>query len=230
MKSNTKKIIKEQSNKELKINSKLGNSEDFSFGSRTQESFISDPKHLLFNLARYKFVSKIFSQYKNVLEIGCGDGFGSSLVAQTTGRLTATDLDILFINESQKKHPLKNKIIFKQVNLLKNYVDGNFDGAFCLDVLEHIPVSLEDVFITNIVKSLNPKGDLIVGMPSLESQKYASKISKQGHVNCKTGLDLKKTMEKYFSKIFMFSMNDEVLHTGFFPMSHYLLALCIEKK
>jgi len=67
-------------------------------------------------------------------------------------------------------------------------------------------------------------------MPSLESQRYASPQSKAGHVNCKSGPDLKKTMEEYFHSVFLFSMNDEVVHTGFYPMAQYLLALCAHPK
>ena len=64
-------------------------------------------------------------------------------------------------------------------------------------------------------------------MPSLESQKYASPASKEGHVNCQTKSQLKETLEKYFTAVFVFSMNDEVIHTGYAPMSHYLMAICV---
>ena len=67
-------------------------------------------------------------------------------------------------------------------------------------------------------------------MPSLESQKFASTQSKIGHVNCKSGKDLKGFFSKYFSNVFLFSMNDEVLHTGFEQMSHYLFVICTNKK
>jgi hypothetical protein len=67
-------------------------------------------------------------------------------------------------------------------------------------------------------------------MPSLESQAHASPQSKAGHVNCKSGPELRKAMEKYFHSVFVFSMNDEVVHTGFYPMAHYLLALCTHPK
>jgi hypothetical protein len=33
-------------------------------------------------------------------------------------------------------------------------------------------------------------------------------------------------MQQYFDHVFMFSMNDEVVHTGYFPMAQYLFALC----
>ena len=67
-------------------------------------------------------------------------------------------------------------------------------------------------------------------MPSLESQKYASPQSKEGHINCKNGEDLKLLLEEYFNNVFLFSMNDEVLHTGYSKMAHYIIVLCTYKK
>jgi hypothetical protein len=42
--------------------------------------------------------------------------------------------------------------------------------------------------------------------------------------------ELKKTMQQFFHNVFMFSMNDEVVHTGYHPMAHYLLAVCAHRK
>lgn len=67
---------------------------------------------------------------------------------------------------------------------------------------------------------------LVIGMPSTESQVYASEISKLGHVNCKKWPELKAFLMRHFERVFIFSMNDEVLHTGYTLMAHYLLALC----
>ena len=67
-------------------------------------------------------------------------------------------------------------------------------------------------------------------MPSLQSQQYASPLSKIGHINCKDCPDLRALMQRYYDHVFMFSMNDEVLHTGYFPMAQYLFALCTGKK
>jgi hypothetical protein len=56
---------------------------------------------------------------------------------------------------------------------------------------------------------------------------YASKYSKEGHVNCKDQPGLQALMEKFFRNVFIFSMNDEMVHTGYYPMAHYLMALCV---
>ena len=55
-------------------------------------------------------------------------------------------------------------------------------------------------------------------------------MSRAGHVNCLSGQDFKKFMKKHFDNVFIFSMNDEVVHTGFYKMSNYLIAVCTGKK
>jgi hypothetical protein len=89
-----------------------------------------------------------------------------------------------------------------------------------------VEAAAEDRFISNVVASLSPKGVCIVGMPSLESQAHASKFSKMGHVNCKDQPSFRRLMAKHFDYVFMFSMNDEIVHTGFSKLSHYNIALC----
>lgn len=115
-------------------------------------------------------------------------------------------------------------------DLLDGPVPGEFDAIYSLDVLEHISPDREAEFLQNALASLKPTGVMIVGMPSLESQVYASPQSKAGHVNCKSGKDFKDLMRRYFDQVFLFSMNDEVVHTGFYPMAHYLIALCCGKR
>lgn len=194
------------------------------------ESWNQDPRRTLFTLARYKFVAKMLSGKENVLEIGCADAFGTRLVQQEVGNVTATDFDPVFIGDAKERMNPNWPMKLAVHDMLAGPVSGSFDAMYCLDVLEHIAPADEDVFVRNAIAPLHRDGVLIVGMPSLESQAYASPQSKAGHINCKSGGDLKKFMLRYFSNVFMFSMNDEVIHTGFFPMAHYLIAVCCSKR
>jgi len=98
-------------------------------------------------------------------------------------------------------------------------------------VLEHINAGAEEeLFLANAIAPLAATGTCIIGMPSLQSQAYASAHSKLGHVNCKDQRDFKRLMRRYFTNVYMFSMNDEVVHTGYHAMAHYLIALCCGKK
>ena len=201
-----------------------------SLGLMTSQAWDDDPKRLAFTLARYKFVAKMLSGRRHVLEVGCADAFGTRVVRQEVKELTAVDFDPVFIEDVNRRMRPNWKFNCFVHDMLENPVPGSFDGAFALDVLEHIQPKDEEKFLNNLSASLAPHGVAIIGMPSLESQSYASPMSKAGHVNCKSMPDLKEVMEKYFFNVFMFSMNDEVVHTGYHKMAHYLIALCCEKR
>lgn len=195
------------------------------FGVMSNEVWHNDPRRLAFVLARYKFVAKMFSGMGSVLEVGCADAFATRIVLQEVDRVTAVDFDPLFIEDVKARMDPAWPIDCRVHDMLAGTVDGEFDGAYAIDVLEHIPVAKEDVFLGNIVASLKSHGVLIVGIPSLQSQAYASPPSRAGHVNCKDAAGLKATLSRFFQNVFIFSMNDEVVHTGFSAMAHYLFAL-----
>lgn len=200
-------------------------------GVMTSQAWYDDPRGLLFSLARYKFVAKMLRGKKNVLEVGCGDAFHSRLIQQEVEKLSVTDHDPLFIDDINRRNPAR----WKPVAFVHNMQDGptkeKYDAIYLLDVLEHIDKAAESGFLGNILKSLDDGGTLIIGMPSIQSQQYASEISKAGHVNCKSGDELRALLEPLSSQVMVFSMNDEVVHTGYFPMAHYLIAVaCINKR
>ena len=199
-------------------------------GLMNSHVYRDDPKRLAFTLARYKFVSKMLDGQKDVAEVGCGDGFGARIVGQTVGNLLITDYDPYFIESFEKIKSESWPIEAKTHDMLQGPLDKKYDAIYSLDVFEHIPSDLEDRFIGNIHKSLKKNSVLIIGIPSLESLEYASPASKAGHINCKTGRDFKKLMSKYFENVFLFSMNDEIVHTGFEKMAHYLFTISCGKK
>ncbi len=195
-------------------------------GLMANESWNQDPKRTLFTLARYKFVAKMLAGCERVLEVGCADAFGTRLVQQSVGHVTAVDFDPVFIDDARSRLDAAWPMECFVHDLLDGPVPGRFDSIYSLDVLEHIQPQDEARFLGNLLASLDPHGVMIVGMPSLESQAHASPQSKAGHVNCKSGNDFKSLMAVYFHNVFLFSMNDETVHTGFYPMAHYLIAVC----
>ncbi len=199
-------------------------------GLMTNQIWHDDPKRLLFVLSRYEFVAKMLSGKKRVLEIGCGDAFGTRIVAQEVGRVCAVDFDPVFIKDIKERMIERLAFDCRQHDILSGPVSGSFDAAYSIDVIEHIQKPKEDTYMRNIVSSLDDQGIFIVGTPTIQSQIYASQQSKEGHVNCKDQKELKDLMACYFQNVFIFSMNDEVVHTGFYPMAHYLFAIGIGKK
>lgn len=199
-------------------------------GLMANQVWHDDPRRLVFMLARYKFVAKMLSGRADAAELGCGDAFGTRIVQQETGRVTVYDFDPLFIRDIEQRQSPDWPLTARVHDILSGPLPQMHDAVYSLDVIEHIPAAQEDVFVGNLRRSLAPHGVLIVGSPSLESQSHASPQSKAGHVNCKSGGDFKGLMQRHFHAVFLFSMNDEVVHTGFAPMAHYLFALCADPR
>lgn len=219
--------------KEVQYNMQVEEAKSLGFvslGLTSSHTYRNDPRRLVFLLSRYKFVSKMFSGFSNVLEAGCGDGFGTQIVAQEVGAIDAIDFDETFIENCIKYRSNDKVNFFIHDILISPFRNKFYDGIYALDVLEHIDKKNEHLFIENLVKSLAYNGTLIIGMPSIESQSYASPQSKIGHINCKNGEELKSLFAKHFHNVFLFSMNDEVVHTGFDKMAHYIIVLCTFKK
>jgi 2-polyprenyl-3-methyl-5-hydroxy-6-metoxy-1,4-benzoquinol methylase len=199
-------------------------------GLMTNQAWQDDPKHLLFTLSRYKFVAKMLSGTKRVLEVGCADAFGTRIVVQEVANLTAVDFDPVFVKDVNERMSDRWQFACTTHDMLSGPLPEKFDAAYALDVIEHIRSEDEKQFVGNIVQSLGEHGVLVIGTPSLQSQAYASPPSKAGHINCKDAPALKKLLGQFFHNVFIFSMNDEVVHTGYYPMAHYLFGLACSKR
>ncbi len=196
-------------------------------GPYTSYIWRNDPKHLLFLLARYKFCSKILAGKNNVLEVGCGDSFGTAVVLQTVKKVHGIDIEPLIIEDNIKRSEYGDRCSYEVLDITTRSPAAVFNGAFALDVIEHIPESYEERFIGNIAKSLTPEAICIIGTPNITAKQYASSGSAASHINLKSGESLKQLMSPYFENVIIFSMNDEIAHTGFYPMAHYLLGVGI---
>lgn len=200
---------------------------DTKLGFMANQVWQDDPKRLAIMLSRYKFVSKMLAGSHSVIEFGCADAFGSKLVAAEVEQLSVTDFDPLFVKivTDYQYEWIQDCFVH---DLINGATSNQYEAAYCLDVFEHIEQKYESRVLEHINGSLAANGVAIIGIPSLESQLYASAASKEGHVNCKSGDDFKYLLKQHFSNVFLFSMNDEVVHTGFYPMAHYLIALCVK--
>lgn len=194
-------------------------------GQMHDYSFRTDPKHLGFVLRRYHFVARMLRGHRRVLEVGCGDCTGAKVVLDAVQHLEVCDVvDYGHSGLWWHKHDMLSGPLFCTESIT------DWSAIYALDVLEHVPPDREDVFFQNINASLAPNGTVIIGTPSLESQPYASVLSKQHHVNCKSGAGFLETLQRHYHSVFLLGLNDYALHDGFDQFCHYRLALCTGKK
>lgn len=210
----------------------LRRTERILLGSRASYELHHDPRHLVFVLSRYKFAAKMLANRGRILEVGVGDGFGAILVAQAGNHIVGLDIEPFAFESAADIGWTRDRMQFATHDMTTGpyQAGGLFDAAYSIDVIEHIPPELEERFMRNMVDSVGPTGCLLIGTPNQSADQYASANARAQHVNLKTHVSLLALMQRYFHNVFMFGMNDEVLHTGFAPMCHYLFAIGAQKQ
>lgn len=101
-----------------------------------------------------------------ILDIGCADGFISSVIAEETG----ADMYGIDISRTSISKAKKRGINAKVVNIDREkipFVGSSFDAIFCGDVLEHV-YDTESV-LRDINRILKKDGYIIVSVPNIAS-------------------------------------------------------------
>lgn len=183
------------------------------------------PRRLLHMLSYYKFAAKMIGPGKRVVEIGCNEGLGTVTLAEFAQSCIGVDLDAPAIAVANATLA-DEKLSFRCADIMTSDDLGPFDAAVSLDVIEHIYQEHEESFMAAIARKLEPDGVFVLGTPNINSDQYAGPHSRAGHVNLFSADRLRALSERYYRNVFLFSGNDEVVHTGFTPMAYYLIALC----
>lgn len=206
--------------------------EELCLGSYYSHVIRQDLKHLSFSLSRYKFVSKLlmYREQISVCELGCNEAAGAVMLQQNTDLQKYVGIDLDGEAICWNRENLAGPFEFIEANFLEFMPDEKFDAIISLDVIEHIQPEMEDAYCKVIVDHLKDRGGTaVIGTPNVTMDPYACEASKIGHINLYDQRRLYSLCRRFFDNVFIFNMNDEVVNTGFAPMSCYIFALCAGK-
>lgn len=210
-------------------------SSSLTLGNHWSFNIRNDPKRLPFVLARYKFAARMACKGRDVLELGCSEGIGTPILAEFASSYLGVDLDSAAIVDANRNFAGESRRFLADDFLGKRYATpsspaGGFGAVVSLDVVEHIVPAIEDRYFDTIAANLHDDGVAVVGTPNKTADVYASPMSKAGHVNLFDAAHLLRAMRRIFHNVFPFGINDEVVHTGYAPMCHYLVCVGCNKR
>lgn len=203
-------------------------------GPHTSFQYNNSRRHLLYSMARYKFAMKMLTsgienEVMSILDLGCSDGFGTYYVSEFAKKVTGVDFDKEAIEYAKLAFKDSENMEFIEDNFL-NRCYGKYDGIVSFDVLEHIYPENENNYMNTVLNNLKDEGTFIIGTPSMETQQYSKENIVRAHINVKRGEELYGLLKTYFYNVYLFTQNDEIIHTGHLRMANYLIAVCCHKK
>jgi SAM-dependent methyltransferase len=115
------------------------------------------------HLSAYRFASA-FVRGKDVLDIGCGEGYGSDYLAPFAGSVTGIDYNAEAIAYARSRYPRENLSFevmeVKDLGRLKR----TFDCACCFQVIEHIRDA--KMFLEGVRAVLAERGTFLCSTPN----------------------------------------------------------------
>ena len=129
---------------------------------------------------------------KIVLDAGCGEGYGTDLLAQNAKKVIGVDYAKKVIKKAASKYRKPN-LTYKVMDLTNlEYKDSSFDIICCFQVIEHL--KHPERFLLAAQKILKPSGILLLSTPN----RLTSALDWPYHFREYTTQELTELLEQFF--------------------------------
>lgn len=124
---------------------------------------------LLLHLERYRFAARYVQHGARVLDIACGVGYGTRLMADLVSQqadFTGVDISAESVAYARSRYQCEC-VRYVTADAMTYYDPDGFDVVVSLETIEHLPEPSR--FITSINRSLKPRGLFIGSVPTTPS-------------------------------------------------------------
>ena len=147
------------------------------------------------HLHRYLFASKAVAG-KTVLDIACGEGYGSAMLAQTAHKVIGVDISPEAVSHAQTKYQADN-LEFHIGSCTSIPLDaGSVDVVVSFETIEHH--SEHDAMMREIKRVLRPDGAIVISSPDKLEYSDRPGYSNPYHVKELYRDEFKKLLHSYF--------------------------------
>ena len=115
------------------------------------------------HLHRYILARQLSSEL-DVLDIACGEGYGSALVAEVANSVVGVDIDLGTINEALSKYKAPNLSFIQGDCANIPHPNNSFDLVISFETIEHHDKQSE--MLREIRRVLRPDGVILISSPN----------------------------------------------------------------
>jgi 2-polyprenyl-3-methyl-5-hydroxy-6-metoxy-1,4-benzoquinol methylase len=161
--------------------------------------WLEDPYISYEHLHRYAYVTQ-FVPNKKVLDLACGEGYGSRLLAGTAESVVGVDIDDDAVKHARNKY-IRSNLQFKRGSITDLPIEGRnlFDVIVCFEALEHIEDHAK--LLSEVKRLLTQDGLFIVSTPNKWAYSDEPKYENPFHVHELYLDEFTELFEKYFKQV-----------------------------
>ncbi len=129
---------------------------------------------------RYHFAAPIVAG-RDVLDIACGAGYGSALLARHAARVVGADLSPPAIEHARARYASVPNLEFMQADCAAlPFPDASFDAVVSFETLEHI--AAQEAFFDEVRRVLRPAGLVVLSCPNKVEYTDKRGVANEFHV------------------------------------------------
>lgn len=166
------------------------------------EDFQTKEEYLLYlkQLFPYKTIKRYLPKKGLILDLGCGEGYGTKIISQYVKKIIGLDIEKETIEHASKKYQSKNCIFELYDGVKIPYKSNTFDAVISFQVIEHIQNDLN--YISEVYKVLKKNGIFIVTTPNkIYRIKPGQKVWNRYHIREYSPNELREILKTEFSNI-----------------------------
>lgn len=109
------------------------------------------------------FVRDYMEKRGDTLDIGCGAGQSTAMLARYSSSAIGIDADAAVIAFANKWNAGNHTTFI--IGSFPDQVSGSYDHIFCIETIEHVPYDKQDAFIDAAMAMLRPGGLMFITTP-----------------------------------------------------------------
>lgn len=173
----------------------------------------TDAKFYAEHLKPYEFV-KINAKGKRILEVGCGDGYGSAYLAEAASEVIGIDYEEDVILQAKNKYRVPNLSFLCMDATVLQFKNDSFDLVCSFQVIEHIPEEKLMQYLSEIKRVLKINGEFYLSTLNLDHTMKSPITYKNNLAHCKefTLVELKELLCGVFSDVEIYGLHLTLKH------------------
>lgn len=156
---------------------------------------------------RYLFASD-FAQGKDVLDIACGEGYGSDLLASAARTVLGVDIDASSVRHAAYTYQRSNlKFECGAAEAIPVALRHVFDLIVSFETVEHLSRAQQAKFFSEIKRLLKPDGILIISTPNRDLYGRFSRRPNRFHIDEFRESEFSDFLRSYFEYVQLYGQH-----------------------